>query len=74
MRKFIKVNKRGTVTLPKDIRERLGVEAEGQLVAEETGNGVTLKPAATLPVESYSPEREKEFEANNEGALEEYDL
>jgi hypothetical protein len=33
------------------------------LIAETTPEGLLLRPAVTLPVEVYTPEREREFDA-----------
>ena len=74
MSKIVSINKRGTLTLPKDLRERLGLEADGQVVVEETEDGVLIKPGATFPVETYSDERVAEFQKNNEEVLEDFDL
>jgi len=59
----IQVNHRGTITLPKALRRRLGVERGGVLIADETGASVTLRAGVTLPIEIYSDERVREFDA-----------
>ena len=69
MTKVIAINDRGTMTLPKRLRERLGVRAGGQVVAEETEDGVLLRLGVTLPLEIYSEARLAEFRRNNEDAL-----
>jgi bifunctional DNA-binding transcriptional regulator/antitoxin component of YhaV-PrlF toxin-antitoxin module len=53
----IHINKRGTLTLPKEMRRRLGIDRNAQVVAEETGQGILLRPGATFPVELYARER-----------------
>ena len=55
--------------MPKALRQRLGVKGGGQIVAEETEEGVLLRLGVTLPVEIYSEARLKEFARNNEEAL-----
>jgi bifunctional DNA-binding transcriptional regulator/antitoxin component of YhaV-PrlF toxin-antitoxin module len=72
MTKVININQRGTLTLPKEMRRRLGVKAAGQVVAEETDDGVLLRAGATFPVEIYSEKRMAEFTRNNEDALARY--
>jgi len=72
MTKVININQRGTLTLPKEMRRRLGVKAAGQVVAEETDDGVLLRAGATFPVEIYSEKRMTEFRRNNEDALARY--
>jgi bifunctional DNA-binding transcriptional regulator/antitoxin component of YhaV-PrlF toxin-antitoxin module len=69
MTKVISINKRGTLTLPRALRERLGLSGEGQVVAEETSEGILIRAGATFPVEIYTGERVAEFGRNNEKAL-----
>jgi bifunctional DNA-binding transcriptional regulator/antitoxin component of YhaV-PrlF toxin-antitoxin module len=69
MTKVINVNARGTLTLPKEMRRRLGVERKAQVVAEETEEGILLRPGVTFPVEMYSEKRLVEFQKHNEEAL-----
>lgn len=44
------------------VREALGLKADDQLIAETTPEGLLLRPAVTLPLEVYTPERECEFD------------
>ncbi len=74
MTKVININNRGTLTLPKELRERLGIKGEGRVVAEETEGGILLRPGATFPIEIYTEERLAEFKNNNEDALKNYQL
>lgn len=53
---------RGVVTLPAKLRRELGLAPNQPLLAEVTGDGVLLRPAATLPIEIYSAERIEEFD------------
>ena len=50
MTKVIQINDRGTLTLPKEMRRRLGIERNAQVVAEETEEGILLRPGVTFPV------------------------
>ncbi len=70
MTKVITVNERGALTLPKEVRQRLGVTHGGQLVVDvdESGN-VVLRAGAVMPVEIYSNARVEEFRRMNESAL-----
>lgn len=61
MTKVITMNSRGTLTLPKELRNRLGLKEAGQVVAEETAEGILLRPGATFPIEMYTQERIAEF-------------
>lgn len=69
---IININERGTLTLPKEMRRKLGLKGEGQIIAEETGEGIMLKPGATFPIEMYTDERIAEFQKNNEEALKKF--
>jgi bifunctional DNA-binding transcriptional regulator/antitoxin component of YhaV-PrlF toxin-antitoxin module len=72
MTKVVNINDRGTLTLPKEMRRRLGVNGNAQVVAEETDEGVLLRAGVTFPVEVYSDSRLAEFRRNNEEALARY--
>jgi bifunctional DNA-binding transcriptional regulator/antitoxin component of YhaV-PrlF toxin-antitoxin module len=69
MTKVININDRGTLTLPKELRRRLGVNGTGQVVAEETEEGILLRAGVTFPIEIYSEKRLAEFDRHNEQAL-----
>lgn len=56
------VTSRGVITLPAKLREALGLKADDHLIAETTPDGLLLRPAVTLPIEIYTPEREREFD------------
>jgi AbrB family looped-hinge helix DNA binding protein len=62
MRATVTITNRGVVTLPAKLRQALGLEANDQLIAEITPEGLLLRPAVTLPLEVYTPEREREFD------------
>jgi AbrB family looped-hinge helix DNA binding protein len=62
MKATVTINSRGVVTLPAKLRQALGLQADDQLIAETTPEGLLLRPAVTLPVELYTPEREREFD------------
>jgi bifunctional DNA-binding transcriptional regulator/antitoxin component of YhaV-PrlF toxin-antitoxin module len=74
MRNIININERGTLTLPKALRRKLGLEKKGQVIAEETDHGVILQPVAAFPIEIYTDERIAEFQKNNEDALKGFSL
>jgi AbrB family looped-hinge helix DNA binding protein len=63
MKATLTVTSRGVVTLPAKLRAALGLKADDQLIAETTPEGLLLRPAVTLPVEIYSDERVREFDA-----------
>lgn len=74
MTKVISINERGTLTLPKEMREMVGIKAGGQVVVQASSDGILLRAGFTVPVEIYSPERVAEFARHNEDALAKYPL
>ena len=57
-----KLGKRGQVSIPKAILEKLGIETETMLLVEATSDGsILLRPAGVYPIEIYSDERVAEF-------------
>jgi len=69
MTKVININERGTLTLPKELRQRIGLTGGGQVVAEETSEGILIRAGTMFPVEIYTDKRVAEFSRNNEQAL-----
>jgi len=63
MKATVTINSRGVITLPAKLRQALGLKAEDRLIAEATADGLLLRPAVTLPIEMYTVEREREFDA-----------
>ena len=63
MKATVTINSRGVVTLPAKLRRALGLKTDDHLIAETTPEGLLLRPAVTLPLELYTPEREREFDA-----------
>ena len=62
MQATLTINSRGVVTLPAKLRQAMGLKADDQLIAETTPEGLLLRPAVTLALEMYTPERVQEFE------------
>lgn len=62
MKATVTITSRGVVTLPAKLRQALGLKADDQLIAETTPEGLLLRPAVTLPVELYTPDRAREFD------------
>lgn len=67
-----KVGKRGTVVIPAALRRRFGIEEGSLVIAEDTGEGILLRPAVAVPLEVYSDERKAEFLLSNAVDSEEY--
>lgn len=63
----VHINQRGTFTIPKELREKYGLDR--QAILEEAQDGLILRPAATYPIELYTDERLAEFHRMNEEDL-----
>jgi len=63
MQVTLSVSGRGLIALPVAMRKAAGIRPQDSLIAETTAEGILLRPAVTLPVEIYSPERIAEFNA-----------
>lgn len=61
MRATLTITDRGVVTLPAKLRQALGLKPNDQVIAETTPEGLLLRPAVTLPLEMYTPQRVHEF-------------
>lgn len=60
-----RIGKRGTLVIPARLRRRFGLSEGTAVIAEETEEGILLRPAVTIPIESYSSERRAEFLLSN---------
>jgi bifunctional DNA-binding transcriptional regulator/antitoxin component of YhaV-PrlF toxin-antitoxin module len=74
MPRIISINERGSLTLPKDLRVKYGLDQSMEIILEESTEGIVIKPSVTFPVEIYTEERLKEFEQSNEIELEDFNL
>lgn len=54
MRASLTISSRGQITLPADIRKRMGIVAGGVVILEEREDEIALRPAAVLEIETYS--------------------
>lgn len=63
MQATLSVSGRGLIALPAEMRKAAGIRPQDSLIAETTAEGILLRPAVTLPVEIYTPERVAEFDA-----------
>lgn len=61
METVVRISERGTLTLPKEFRRKLGLECGGQVIIDDAGEGIRIRPGVTLPIEIYTDERLKEF-------------
>ena len=60
-----RVGRRGTLVIPATLRRRFGIEEGSEVIAEETPEGILIRPAVTVPIEMYSDERKAEFLLSN---------
>lgn len=57
-----RLGKKGQISIPKAILDRLGLEPETVLLVETASDGsIILRPAGVYPVEVYSDARVREF-------------
>jgi len=54
MKENIVVSGRGQITLPADMRRRLGIKAGGVLVVEDRKGELVLRPAAVVVLDTYT--------------------
>jgi AbrB family looped-hinge helix DNA binding protein len=67
-----KLGKKGQISIPKVILDRLGLEGEMMLLVEATPDGsILLRPAGVYPIEIYSDARVREFLDEDEMSAEE---
>lgn len=67
-----RVGKRGTIVVPAKLRKRYGIK-EGTLVTtEEREDGILIRPAVVVPIESYSSQRKAEFLLSNTTSKRDY--
>jgi bifunctional DNA-binding transcriptional regulator/antitoxin component of YhaV-PrlF toxin-antitoxin module len=51
--------------IPARLRRIFGFEEGAEVIAEQTPEGILIRPAMTVPVEIYGPERKAEFLLSN---------
>ena len=51
MSETITVGRRGSITIPAKLRRAFGMQQNDQLIAEQTPDGILLKPSVSIPVE-----------------------
>ena len=56
------VSERGQITLPAALRKRLGIRAGGILIVEDRNGELVLRPAAVLPLETYTDQQVAEWD------------
>lgn len=56
-----KVGKRGTFVIPAKLRQRFGLTEGSLVIAEETSEGILLRPAIAVPTKIYSRDQLESF-------------
>ena len=56
-----RVGKRGTMVIPAALRRRFGLKEGSLIIAEDREEGILIRPAVAVPLESYTPKRRAEF-------------
>ena len=64
-REVTKIGKRGVVIIPATLRRKLQLREGDLIIVEEHNDGILLKPAVALPIETYSAKRKAEFLLSN---------
>lgn len=62
MQRIAQLSRRGTLTLPAEIRRELGLEEGDVLAVTRFGRSIVLTPTVVTPVELYTDERIAEFD------------
>ena len=60
-----RIGKNGTLVIPAKLRRRYGLTEGSLVILDATGDGVSVRPAMALPVETYTVQRKAEFLLNN---------
>ena len=69
----IKVGQRGTIIIPAEIRDRLGLTEGSLAIIEEKDGTLLIRPAIAVPVEEYTLRRKAQLLLNNEVDREDYE-
>lgn len=64
MQERVTINDRGVVTIPAALRRAFGLQAGEELIAEDTPDGILLRPSVNVPLEIYTEERIAEFKSD----------
>ena len=55
------VGERGQITIPKGIRERLGIKPKAPVIIEVKNDGLVIRPAVTVSLRNFSDREIKEM-------------
>ena len=62
MSETLVVSSRGQITLPAQLRKRLGIKGGDVVILEDRGGEVVLKPGIVLPVQHYTDEQIEDWD------------
>ena len=65
-RSSVVVSSRGQITLPADLRRRLGIKKGGVVTIEERASALILRPAAVIELTMYSDDDIARWNAEDE--------
>ena len=67
----IPISKRGTITLPPQIRNRLGLSrlTNAMVLIEEREGGIFIQPAITVPIRNFSKLQMQRWIKDDEAAM-----
>ena len=54
MQDKVTIGRRGIITIPAKMREAFGLKEQDELIIEDTGQGLLLRPALSVPIEMYT--------------------
>lgn len=56
-----RLGSRGTLVIPATLRRQYGLRTGSLIIAEPRDDGILLRPAVAVPIETYGPERRAEL-------------
>lgn len=62
MPQTVKINDRGLLTLPADIRKQYHLKGGDLLIVEPTAHGILLRPALPIPIQFFNDAQVKAME------------
>jgi AbrB family looped-hinge helix DNA binding protein len=62
MRENVVISDRGQLTLPVNIRRRLGIKPGSVVTVEDRNGEIVLRPAAVVEIELYSDDQVREWD------------
>lgn len=62
MPQTVKINQRGSLTLPAEVRKQYHIKGDDLLIVEPTAHGILLRPAQPIPIQFFSHAQLREME------------